>query len=555
MATVAEKDRYAAMKPEDQAALDAAGAAWNSAKTQAEKDAAHAEAERIREKYNYTGGTDGSQVKDLPKSSSSGSNKSTGGSTVSQDIKKPTTSATGVDSRAEEAYNNMKPGDKTALDAAGATWTEANKMYQQTGEQKYKDAMDAAHRDAEAIRARYNYSGGDDGSKYIELPGMPEAPEQAPVQNFTSPVPDFTGLLDSWLETAKQQQELGIDYATQKGVDELERAKEDAELQFQTQQDQVSKDEAKALDNQALYAEARGDRGGIGEAQYAQIQATAMQNRRAINTARTKLATDTARQIADLRAQGAFEKADALLSLTQTYLGQLIELQQWGAEYSLDVAQFNAQLQQWQAEFELAVSDTTGIYKGQQTLAAQKAEQAILADSGAAALAVGVRPSAAQQAAMGYTDAQVDAELAAYKLAQAAGVKGSGGGGNPTGTPSSKFSHDALYAAGVTPDNVMAYLAGTGDLSQWEAEAIAEAYIKAYDSLSERAKADEEATAWANAEIDRGSLWELGLGMFSGEAIADMVARGELIQYLDTDGFIRFRRPGSSSGILKMPTL
>lgn len=473
---------------EDQDALAAAGAAWNAATTQAEKDKAHADAEAIRAKYGYESNEneDGAQLQELgtkakkkKNSSSSSSSQTPAASTPSQDIKQPTTSS-GVDPRAEEAYNNMKPGDKTALDAAGAAWTEANKMYQQTGEQKYKDAMDAAHRDAEAIRARYNYSGGDDGSKYIELPGMPEAPEQAPVQNFTSPVPDFTGLLDSWLETAKQQQELGIDYATQKGVAELERAKEDAELQFQTQQDQVSKDEAKALDNQALYAEARGDRGGIGEAQYAQIQATAMQNRRAINTARTKLATDTARQIADLRAQGAFEKADALLSLTQTYLGQLIELQQWGAEYSLNVAQFNAQLQQWQAEFELAVSDTTGIYKGQQTLAAQKAEQAILADSGAAALAVGVRPSAAQQAAMGYTDAQVDAELAAYKLAQAAGVK-DGGGGNPTGGTDWSAVEDyvARYGEDAAEDYIKAYYnKGLGFTSKEAALAAWRVYLR-----------------------------------------------------------------------------
>ena len=49
------------MSAADKAALQAAGNAYNSAKTQAEKDAAHAQAESIRAKYGYSGGSDGSQ--------------------------------------------------------------------------------------------------------------------------------------------------------------------------------------------------------------------------------------------------------------------------------------------------------------------------------------------------------------------------------------------------------------------------------------------------------------------------------------------------------------
>lgn len=49
------------MSPEDRKALDAAGAAWNSATTQDEKDKAHEEAEKIRKKYHYSGGDDGSE--------------------------------------------------------------------------------------------------------------------------------------------------------------------------------------------------------------------------------------------------------------------------------------------------------------------------------------------------------------------------------------------------------------------------------------------------------------------------------------------------------------
>jgi len=305
----------------------------------------------------------------------------------------------------------MSSADQKTLASYGVAYNEAKAKGDTAG-------MEAAHKAAEDLRAQYGYSGGVDGSEYnvFEVPKQ-QATVQAPAQQFTAQVPDFQSLLDSWLATAKKQQELGIDYATEKGVNDLERAEEDAQEQFQTQQNQIDRNEAKALDNQALYAEARGDRGGIGEAQYAQIQATAMENRRAVNTARVKLSTDTARMIADLRAQGEFQKADALLQLTQTYLGQLIDLQKWGAEYTLDVAQFNAQLQQWQAEFE----EDARRWQLEFDYTTSTKDQTMLAESGLAALAVGIRPSAAQQAAMGYTDAQIDAELAAYKLAQTAG--------------------------------------------------------------------------------------------------------------------------------------
>ncbi len=57
---------------------------------------------------------------------------------------------------------------------------------------------------------------------------------------------------------------------------------------FQTQRDQIEGETLNALDNSALYAETRGDRGGIGQAQYNTIQATAAQNRQAVNLAQSQ---------------------------------------------------------------------------------------------------------------------------------------------------------------------------------------------------------------------------------------------------------------------------
>ena len=180
--------------------------------------------------------------------------------------------------------------------------------------------------------------------------------------------------LNSWREAAAQQSELKRDYAVEQGVNELQRALEDAQQQFQTQRDQVATDERKGLDNSALYAEARGDRGGIGQEQYNLIQSSAAQNRLAVSQAQTKLSTDTARQIADLRAQGEFSKADDLLSLAQTYLSQLTQLQQWGADYSLDYASFQESIRQWEAEYELQKAQIMGTLNGESTLAAKQYE-------------------------------------------------------------------------------------------------------------------------------------------------------------------------------------
>lgn len=192
------------------------------------------------------------------------------------------------------------------------------------------------------------------------------------LQNPNDLVSSMIEQLNSWREAAAQQSTLKRDYAVERGVNELQRALEDAQVQFQTQRDQVSKDERKGLDNSALYAEARGDRGGIGQEQYNLIQSSAAQNRLAVSQAQTKLSTDTARQIADLRAQGEFSKADDLLSLAQTYLSQLTQLQQWGADYSLDFASFQESIRQWEAEYELQKAALMGTLNGAPTLDMQK---------------------------------------------------------------------------------------------------------------------------------------------------------------------------------------
>ena len=248
---------------------------------------------------------------------------------------------------------------------------------------------------------------------------------------------ELRDMLSQIVENQKQQSELRTNYAVDKGVNDLERALEDAAQDFQTQRNQVSADEARALDNQALYAESRGDRGGIGQAQYDSIQNTAATNRLKVNQAQTKLSTDTARQIADLRAQGEFEKADALLSITQSYLSELKSLEQWALQTNLSVDEFNIAVDEWEQEFnrnaqqflintELSTAQLTGAFaNGAPTLAAREQLREQLAATGQIFLDMGLTPTPAQIEAMGLTREQYDA----YVAKKNSGGGGGGGGG------------------------------------------------------------------------------------------------------------------------------
>ena len=125
---------------------------------------------------------------------------------------------------------------------------------------------------------------------------------------------------------------------------------------YQEQRDQITKDELHDLDNAALYAETRGDRGGIGMSQYNHIQAQADANRQAVSTAQVQMAADTARQIAQLRADGQFKKADEMMEISQAYLLKLLEMEKWAAQTGLSTDQFEDILRKWRQDYRLSLS-------------------------------------------------------------------------------------------------------------------------------------------------------------------------------------------------------
>ena len=254
-------------------------------------------------------------------------------------------------------------------------------------------------------------------------------------------------MLQQLTDAQRQQAILNADHTVSQGTSELQRSLEDAQEQYQTQRNQIDADEARAKDNQALYSEARGDRGGIGQAQYDSIMNTAATNRYTVQKEQSKAAQAVQRQIADLRANGEFEKANQLLSITQDHLSKLMQLYTWAKETNLNIDQFNTQIAQWEENYKMQLLDAelnvenlklntfntlhgaamdnfntqmniaqaTGSWAdGTPTWQAKQQALELLRQSGNALLQAGIAPSVEQLAAMGMTTEQAIKYLKKY---------------------------------------------------------------------------------------------------------------------------------------------
>lgn len=451
----------------------------------------------------------------------------------------------------------MLNADYAAIQEAKAAYAAAQAAGDQAG-------MDAAHTRAEQIRSGYGYSGGSDGSQYLTLgelginrqgnsgtgTGTGYGASGAASASGGSgaagryDTSGLTDLLEQWKAAALEQSNGQIDYAVQQAVTQLERALEDAQPQFKEQAETVAKDERQALDNSALYAEARGDKGGIGQSQYNEIQAAAAQNRLAVQQAQTKLATDTARQIEDLRAQGEFEKADKALEISQSYLSQLVSLEQWAAEYNLSYDQFQASLEQWQAEYELAMAqfqvDTDLAYgqltgtipsTGQLTLSGQSQ----LASMGEALLSAGIMPNNEQLSAMGMTESQAQSYLTAQQLQQASGSYSSGGKTGTTSTTTgseteNQTGYDALFEAARASGYARSYI--NNHYKEYGFSSSTGLYDD-YGTWLEQTEAAEQAAGdeAGLSDLNTASVTALGLGAISYATVEQMVQQGVLTVY------------------------
>ena len=138
---------------------------------------------------------------------------------------------------------------------------------------------------------------------------------------------DLSSLISQLYDKEEERLKTELNYETQASVDQLNRALQDAQPTYEAAIANQLLETKQAQDAQALYNRLNGDRGGIGSAQMASIGNTGAKNREAIAAQQRQLATDTARQIADLRAQGKFQEANLLLQNSQQKLAALYDEQ------------------------------------------------------------------------------------------------------------------------------------------------------------------------------------------------------------------------------------
>lgn len=240
---------------------------------------------------------------------------------------------------------------------------------------------------------------------------------------------------DEWAKNQKGLVDTQIDYATNQGILEAQRAEEDAQPKFQQQLNQNDIDTARAMSNSALYAEMRGDRGGIGQSQYNEVQAAGLRAKQEINSARTKLATDTARAIADLRSKGEFQKAESYMKIQNELMAKYFEIENAILNYGISRAEYEQAKEQADFNRDYQVANLFGTYNGQPTLSAQRYNQEQLKASGQWKLSTGIMPTAEELAALGISAA--DAATASWRLS-----------GGAYGIGSGNFSSGGSYSGG-----------------------------------------------------------------------------------------------------------
>lgn len=476
-----------------QAQKDKNSAAWHNATTQAEKDRLHQENVQLQGQIDSMTGGSSSFNSSTGKWTSTPGGQNNGGSSAPA-YTAPQNSAAQGQSQNQQTQSQPAQNQQAPAGFQGsATGVQTNTSRQDQWRAEMNANSIAWHTASPEERKRLEERNKELGAllggsvTFDKGTGTWSGTAQSGGDATASEIKD---LLDQWKQASIDKSNNEIDYNVQKAVEELERALADAQPQFKEQQEQVAKDEMQALDNSALYSEMRGDKGGIGKEQYSSIQNTAAQNSLAIAQAQTKLATDTQRQIADLRAQGEFEKANALLTITQNYLTQLAQIKQWAAEYNLSEEQFQESIRQWEAEFQesirqaglnydLSWAQLTGkLPDGTPTYSAQQDELNRKIAMGEALLNVGMMPTDDQLSAMGMTREQAQEWIYRAQLQAAAGGSGGGGNGeNPSGGDYVDV-YSQMYGLGLrTKEDAYAYLIAN-DYTDSEASNLAAYYVR-----------------------------------------------------------------------------
>ena len=188
----------------------------------------------------------------------------------------------------------LSAADKAAV-------AEYKKLWQAAYERQDKDAMEAAHTGAEAIRAAAGYSGGDDGSDYIPAAPAASAAELAKEYRAVYSEPD-----DDLARQRKAQEA-----AVEKAVNALESSRQDTQAQYSDLFRQLYLDKMRSRKNLDQKLAASGVTGGAAETVRLGYDTAYEDALRQGEQSRISAVNAIDRAVADARLTGDIESANA----------------------------------------------------------------------------------------------------------------------------------------------------------------------------------------------------------------------------------------------------
>lgn len=176
---------------------------------------------------------------------------------------------------------------------------------------------------------------------------------------------------------------------------------EDSIASYQKQFRETTANMYQNMDNQALMSRVNGQYGGMATAQVGAVQNAYQAQRQQLALQQQQLATQTVREIDKLRAQGEFDKADALLAANQQRLQELYQEAIRVDENRWNNQVYDTTIQREDAEIERNQTAT---------------DKAYLQALGQTFLSIGAMPSEVMLEAMGLTKSTAQAYITAVQM-------------------------------------------------------------------------------------------------------------------------------------------
>ena len=278
-------------------------------------------------------------------------------------------------------YNDvgLSPEDLAKVNAYKSQWQNAYNAGDQSG-------MDAAHAGAEAVRSKYNYSGGGDGSQYIALATDKPSAIAGATPDTLTPATSQETYVNSLYDAQREANIQALKSAYDRNMAALDAQAAKIPAIYRDAENRTASADAINRANFNEYAAASGlNSGTAGQAQLAMnnqllSEQSALQRARAealndVETARTQARMDYKNAVAQAIKDGNLQRAQALYDEAVRVDNSLVST-------ALDQAQLNYQYWMGNSQLESDYQNRLMDYNDRLRASAQAEVNAILARGG-----------------------------------------------------------------------------------------------------------------------------------------------------------------------------